>query len=116
MQKHFNRWAARAGACAAGLVLSTAVLAQTPTLRSVPIPDGALRGVASPAVFPAVVINGKAARLAAGARIFGTNNLLVMPNALPAESPVAVVLENSGDIKTMWVLTAQEQQVKRNKF
>jgi hypothetical protein len=100
----------------AALLFSSAAPAQLATQRTVQIPDSALRGVASPAVFPAVTINGKAARLAPGARIFGTNNVLVLPSMLPADSAVAVVLENTGDIKTMWLLTGEEQKIKRKAF
>jgi hypothetical protein len=84
--------------------------------RREPIPPTAVVGVAAPAVAPGLQINGKSARLAPGGRIFGTNNMLVLPSALPANSPVAVTLEHNGDIKTMWILTSEEQKVKRNKF
>jgi hypothetical protein len=94
----------------------SAAHAQTQPPRREAIPAVALVGVASPAVAPGVQINGKAARLAPGGRIIGANNMLVLPSALPANSPVAVTLENNGDIKTMWVLTVEEQKVKRNKF
>jgi hypothetical protein len=98
------------------IAVAATAAAQSTVNRSVPIPATAVLGVATPDVFPAVVINGKAARYTPGARIFGTNNLLVVPSTLPAQSVVAVAVDNTGAVQTMWVLTPDEQKVKRNKF
>jgi hypothetical protein len=103
--------------CVLAAALSfNAAHAQNQPPRREAIPPAALGGVASPGVTPALQINGKAARLAPGGRIIGANNMLVLSSALPDNSPVAMTLENNGDIKTMWVLTEQEQKVKRNKY
>jgi hypothetical protein len=96
--------------------LALTASAQTTTVRNVPIPDTALRGAVTPAVFPLVSINGKAARLAPGARIFGPNNLLVLPTSMPAQSQAAFVFDQTGNIQTMWLLTEEEQKIKRKNF
>jgi hypothetical protein len=103
----------------ASLVLAASAFsanAQTTAVRNVPIPDAALRGAVTPAVFPLVSINGKAARLAPGARIFGPNNLLVLPTSVPAQAQAAFVFDQTGNIQTMWLLTEEEQKIKRKNF
>jgi hypothetical protein len=95
-------------ACALG---ATALLAsaQTPPLR--PFPPKAERGVMQVTQPPELLINGKAERLSPGARIRGTNNMLVMSGALLGQSLVVkFVREPLGLVHEVWVLTEAEAQ------
>ncbi|MEK9952461.1 MAG: hypothetical protein VW687_09930 [Curvibacter sp.] len=101
-----------------------ALLAQTvlpspgaPTLQDLP-PDpqrippispraklGVLRVVAP----PEVLLDGKPARLSPGARIRGTNNLMVMSAALVGQDlKVLYTLEPLGLVHEVWILTMRE--------
>jgi hypothetical protein len=90
--------------------------AQSLAIRSVPIPDTAVRGAVVPAQFPLAAVNGKVVRFAPGARIFGPTNLLVLPTNVPEKAPAAFVFDQMGQIQTMWLLTEEEQKVKRKNF
>lgn len=63
---------------------------------------------------PEVLINGNPARLAPGARIKSSNNLLVMSASLVG-TPVLVnyVRDSQGLIHEVWILSAEEAQEKR---
>ena len=74
-------------------------------------PPTALRGVVSFSWPPAVELNGAPARLAPGARLHGTDNLLVLPTTLTgSRHTVHYTLEDTtGMIKELWVLRAEER-------
>jgi hypothetical protein len=56
-----------------------------------------------------VVVDGKAARLAPGVRIFDTNNMLVMYGSLSGTVKAKLVLETtSGLVQSVWILTDRE--------
>ena len=55
-----------------------------------------------------VEIDGARARLAPGAQIRGTSNMIVLPTALPPESAVKYQLDNDGRVKQVWILSPQE--------
>jgi hypothetical protein len=60
---------------------------------------------------PELLINGKAERLSPGARIRGTNNMLVMSGALIGQNLVVkFVREPLGLVHEVWVLTPAEAQ------
>jgi hypothetical protein len=88
------------------LLLSTATLAQTTVLRDVP--RDAPRGYLTHLHENILSLDGKPIRLAPGGLIRGTNNLIVLPTALPAKSLVKYQLDRNGDIAVAWILTAQE--------
>jgi hypothetical protein len=95
-------------ACSLG---ATALLAsaQNPPLR--PFPAKAERGVMQVTQPPELLINGKTERLSPGARIRGSNNMLVMSGALVGQSLVVkFVREPLGLVHEVWVLTAAEAQ------
>lgn len=58
---------------------------------------------------PDVMMNGAADRLSPGARIRGTNNMLVMSGALIGQKVlVNYVREPSGLLQEIWILTSTE--------
>ncbi len=77
--------------------------------RMVPIPPKAQRADIIFNRSPDVLINGKAARLAPGARIFNQQNLIVMYSALQGAIKAKFVLEDStGLVLSVWILTEDE--------
>ena len=61
---------------------------------------------------PEVLLNRQPARLAPGARIRGTNNLLVMSGALVGRSAVVhYTFDTQGNVQDVWLLTATELNV-----
>lgn len=73
-------------------------------------PANALRGevVFHPA--PGIELNGKPARLAPGARIRNTNNLIAMPSSLVGgKAEVNYTIDPMGMIKDVWILTTEER-------
>lgn len=58
---------------------------------------------------PEVLLNRQPARLAPGARIRGTDNLLVMSGALVGRSAVVnYTFDNAGNLRDVWILNAAE--------
>jgi hypothetical protein len=58
---------------------------------------------------PEILLNGKPARLAPGARIRGTNDLLLLPGALTGQIlRVHVLTEPGGLVKEVWILSPEE--------
>jgi hypothetical protein len=111
-----RRAAARAAlslGLAAGLAgVCLPALAQQLTVR--PFPATALRGTLQVTNPPEVLLDGKAARLAPGARIRGTNNMLVMSGAIVGETVVVnYVREPLGLIHDVWILNAAEAKLPR---
>lgn len=69
----------------------------------------ALRGEVVFGTPPQVTLNGKPARLAPGARVRDTNNLIQMPATLVGRKAVVnYTLELEGQLLDVWILTAQE--------
>ncbi len=74
-----------------------------------PFPPNALRGVLTVTQPPEVLMNGGADRLSPGARIRGTNNMLVMSGALSGQAVlVNYTREPGGAIHEVWILTETE--------
>jgi hypothetical protein len=89
----------------ASMLLAGAATAQS--LRAFK-PD-ALRGTIEVLQSPEVALNGKPARLAASARIFGPDNLIKMPASLPRQKLVVnYTLDGQGFVRDVWILTASE--------
>lgn len=88
-----------------GAVPSTAVAQE----RIVSIPASATRAVITFNGTPDVALDGKAARLAPGARIFDRNNYLQMFGALSGSYVVKVQFEAlTGLVQSVWILTDSE--------
>jgi len=72
-------------------------------------PADALRGTLVVNAPPEVTLNGRAARLAPGARIRGQNNMLEMSGGLVGLSLVVnYTSDTSGLVKDVWILTPDE--------
>lgn len=74
-----------------------------------PVSPLAKRGTMSPAIYPAIVINGKMRNLAVSARIWNEDNLIEQPAYLRATEVVVNYTENQdGDIDRIWILSKDE--------
>ena len=83
-------------------------LAQS-TLRQ--FPPSAKRGTLVVTAPPQVTISDAVERLAPGARIHGSNNLLVLSASLTGQSvPIKYVRDPLGLIQEIWILSPQETQ------
>lgn len=77
-------------------------------------PPKALRGQLEVVAPPNILINGQPQRLSPGARIKGTNNLIVMSASLVGKKLlVNYVTEPQGLIHEVWILNPAEAQQKR---
>ena len=96
-----------AWALAAMLVLPALAQAQELVQRS--FPQNALRGQMTVLQPPEIRLNGQPARLAPGARIRGTDNLLVMSASIVGQ-PLVVnyTADFEGMVKDVWLLRADE--------
>lgn len=93
----------------AGLLLATALPAHAQVQRN--FPATALRGELRVTQPPEVLLNGAPARLAPGARIRDTQNMMVMSGALAGGSPLVVnyTLDTQGGVLDVWLLTERER-------
>jgi hypothetical protein len=72
-------------------------------------PPGVTRGQLTVGMPPEVTLNGRAARLAPGARIRGTNNMLLMSAGLSGKTfPVVFLRDASGALREVWLLSDAE--------
>jgi hypothetical protein len=72
-------------------------------------PPTALRGTFEVVQAPDVALNGKPARLAAGARIAGQDNMLKLSASLTGQKYlVHYTIDPQGLLKDVWILTADE--------
>ena len=77
--------------------------------RIVSIPEKAVRGDMSFRGSNEVAIDGRAARMAPGVRIFDRNNFLVMFGSLVGTYKVKYLLEDTtGLVLSVWILTDRE--------
>jgi hypothetical protein len=91
----------------AALALALPLLAMAQIVR--PLPTSSLRGEITFGQPPEVLLNGKAARLAPGARIRGLNNMLVLSGALVGQKlQTNFILGNDGLLMNVWLLTPEE--------
>lgn len=72
------------------------------------IPTDAKRGTMRHVQDMVVEIDGARARLAPGAQIRSVSNTIVLPGALPPDSPVRYLFDATGQIKQVWILSPQE--------
>jgi hypothetical protein len=72
-------------------------------------PQNALRGQISFGPPPQVLLNGDPKRLAPGARIRATNNMIVLSGSLAGSVlPVHYTIDPQGEIKDVWILRDDE--------
>jgi hypothetical protein len=96
---------------AGGLLAVTAVvLINLPALAQGvrAIPGEAVRGTVTHLSAFLVEVNGVPTQLSANVRIWNTDNLLIVPSALPRRSIVKYQLDTSRHIERIWVLTKAE--------
>ncbi len=75
-------------------------------------PPTVKRGVMTPAVSPAIIINDKTRTMTAGARIWNQDNTIEMPAALRGSKFAVNYTEiESGEIDRVWILTADEAKL-----
>ena len=72
------------------------------------IPEQAKDGAITHLQDMIVSINGVAVRLAPGAQIRDQENRLVVPTAVPPGSQVKYLLDQSGFVRQVWILTPEE--------
>lgn len=58
--------------------------------------------------YPRAQIGKETLRLAPGARVFDTQNLIIMPGMVPATASVLYRVDREGQVSEMWLLTAEE--------
>ena len=75
-------------------------------------PANALRGVINFSAPPQILLNGEPARLAPGARIHGTDNMMKLPGTLSGQRYVVnyTVEMNSGTVLDVWLLRDDEAE------
>ena len=72
-------------------------------------PAQATRGDLNAYAYPSMKIGDNIYRLAPGSRIFNQQNLIVMPASLQIQTaPVMYLLDMSGDLSRIWLLTSEE--------
>jgi hypothetical protein len=88
-------------------LLTTTALSASALER--PFPPVAKRGTMSPAISPAIVIDGKARVLSHAARIWNQRNLITRPSSLQGSGFVVNYTEDrQGNIDRVWILTDEE--------
>jgi len=99
------------GLAVACCAVSLATSAQT-SLR--PFPPKAQRGVMQITQPPELLLDGRQDRLSPGARIHGTNDMLLMSGALIGQAVVVnFVREPAGQVHEVWILSDAEAAQKR---
>ena len=77
--------------------------------RMIPIPLKAKRADITFNGTPDILVDGKVARMAPGARITNRNNMLVLPGTLKGVATTKYTLEETtGLVMQVWLLTEQE--------
>jgi hypothetical protein len=89
----------------AALLLAGGTVAQS--LRA--FTPNALRGTVEVLQSPEIALNGKPARLAASARIFGPDNMIKVPASITRQKLVVnYTLDGQGFVRDVWILTEAE--------
>jgi hypothetical protein len=92
----------------AHLVVAASILLVTACSGHKTYADGSVSGTMTPGQLPEVTIDGKAMRLAPGARIISANNLTITPNQVPADSRVRYKTDATGLVTQVWILPAEQ--------
>ena len=82
--------------------------AQGLPLRQLP-PKGERGRLGDPQPLPVVVVGGKTLRLAPGGLVFDQSNRTIVHASLPPQADVFYTLDSNGDIRRLYILTAQER-------
>jgi hypothetical protein len=91
------------------LVVTLTAIASLASAFERPFPANVKSGKVQIVDYTQVLIDGKARTLAAGARIWSTGNLTVVPNALGDASHRIAYTENpDGTVDRIWLLTDEE--------
>lgn len=102
------------------LVLTAAVVSATAAWaqqqRPVALPANATFGELTAFQYPEAKIGKKLLRFSPAAKIYNTQNLIVMPSTVSGKSGVLYRLDGSGQISHMWLLTAEEAAARRPKL
>ena len=105
-------WTKTASGIAALIAATTIGLSSAPAdaqQRMIPIPPKAKRADITFNGTPDILVNGKLARLAPGARITDRNNMLALPGALNGVITTKyTVEETTGLVMLVWILTERE--------
>jgi len=94
--------------CATAVLLAGTAPAHSQQQRPVQLPPDARYGELKAFAYPRAQIGKETLHLAPGAKIFNTQNLIIMPAAMPAAAPVLYKLDMQGQLAQMWLLTPQE--------
>jgi hypothetical protein len=86
----------------------TALAASAQQPRPVPLPADATYGELKAFQHPQARIGDKLLRLAPGAKLHNTQNLIIMPVGMPQQASVLYRLDPSGEIIELWLLTPAE--------
>jgi len=99
-----------AGALALAAVLGLLLPAPTGAqqARPVQLPADARFGELKGLAYPLARIGKDTLRLAPGARIYNTQNLIVMPASVTGTGPVLYELDFQGEVAQLWLLTPEE--------
>ncbi|HQR21131.1 MAG TPA: hypothetical protein PKV98_09700 [Burkholderiaceae bacterium] len=90
----------------ASLIIAASIAVLTACSSSEKLSDGSVLGTMTAGQLPEVTIDGKAMRLAPGARIYNASNLTITPNQVPAGSRVRYLTDEAGLVKQVWILPA----------
>ena len=72
-------------------------------------PEQAKRGDLKAYEYPSMKIGDNVYRLSPASRIFNQQNLIIMPASLQVQkAPVMYLLDMSGDLSRLWLLTGEE--------
>jgi hypothetical protein len=95
--------------CAAAVLLQAGgTPAHAQQQRPVQLPQDARYGELKVFAYPRAQIGKDTLHLAPGAKIFNTQNLIIMPAAMPAPAQVLYKLDFQGQVAQLWLLTPQE--------
>ncbi|MEO6275847.1 MAG: hypothetical protein ABIP34_21885 [Rhodoferax sp.] len=110
-----NRFAIFNIAASAGILCACATFSLNLHAQERSFPATALRGTLEVTVPPQVLLDGKTNQLSPGARIHGSNNMLLLSGSLVGQPALAVnyTREMGGAVSEVWVLTEAEANVKR---
>lgn len=100
------RGLALASAC---VLLGTSSLAPTPAWAvNRTIPANTVLVKVAPHTTHTLIVNGKEAALASGARIYTDTNRTIVPGRVPEGAAARVQFNAHGDISAVWLLSAEE--------
>lgn len=97
-------------------VVVTAAAAWAQQRRPVALPANATFGELTAFQYPEAKIGKKLLRFSPAAKIYDTQNLIVMPSTVTGKSGVLYRLDGSGQISHLWLLTAEEANARRPKL